>query len=185
MGQQKWSENNTGNVWRIVIGVNSSCRPLHELALAGPLLLHPPHPAHGPDVLHARDAALPAVKGKAAWGRGSAAIPARTRRSHRMGVCPHWRCMWWTGESAASGKSTLRVSSEMMRWFLCSPTGIQLPLVGSEGPWCVQTTDNRHHADGVSADDRHQWHHVLRGEHFWTGTLWGEESFRRLCLFVF
>lgn len=50
----------------ILIAANSSCRSFHELALAGHLLLHPPCATHGPDVLHARDATLPAVKGKEA-----------------------------------------------------------------------------------------------------------------------
>lgn len=113
LGHEKWSENKTWNVWRIVIGVNSSCRSFHELALAGHLLLHPPDTAHGPDVLHAGDAALPAVEGEEARGGGSAAIPARTRRSHRMGVCPHWRRMWRTGEfTAAKVKSWF-----ILRWW--------------------------------------------------------------------
>lgn len=68
---------------------DSSCRSLLGLALAGHLLLHPAHAADGPDVLHARDATLPAVEGKEARGRGGAAVPAGTRRPHRMGVRPH------------------------------------------------------------------------------------------------
>lgn len=113
-------------MWRILTGANSSCRYFHELALAGHLLLHPPHAAHGPDVLHAGDAALPAVKGEEARGGGSAAIPARTGRPHRMGVRPHWRRVWWTGESKKPrGDARSRLS---LRWWR---DGLAVYLQGS------------------------------------------------------
>lgn len=73
----------------ILNGVNSSCRSLPGLALAGDLQLHPAYAAHGLHVLHAGDAPVPAVKGQEAGGRGGSTLPARTRRPHRMGVRPH------------------------------------------------------------------------------------------------
>lgn len=65
----------------------------------------------------------------------------------------------------------------------CLPAGIQLPLVRYKRPWCLQAAGNRRHADGISADDGHQRHHVLCWEHFWTGTFWGEDSFFHLVCF--
>ena len=55
-------------------------RSVPGLALAGDLLLRPPHAADGVYVLHARDASLPAVPGKEARGRGGAALPAGAGR---------------------------------------------------------------------------------------------------------
>lgn len=170
---------------RILIGVNSPCRSVCGLALAGHHLLHPTHTADAPDVLHAGDTALPSVQGKEAWGRGGAAIPARTRCSHWMGVCPHWRCVWRAGESTMVNPQGQACSWFSLRWWnvCCLPAGIQFHLIRSEGPWCLQAADNWRHADGIPADDRHQWHHVLRWEHFWTGTFSGEESFNHfLCV---
>lgn len=56
---------------------NAPRRSFLGLALAGDLLLHPAHAAHGLHVLYARDAALPAVQGQEARGRGGPALPAR------------------------------------------------------------------------------------------------------------
>lgn len=51
----------------LILGyVNSSCRSLPGLALARDLLLHPANAADGLHVLHARDAAVPAVTGQEA-----------------------------------------------------------------------------------------------------------------------
>lgn len=118
----EWPKNNIRNAWGILIGGISCCRSLHGLALAGHLLLHPAHTADGPDVLHAWDAALPAVKGQEAWGRGGVAVLAGTRRPHRMGVRPYWRWMRWTGESTegdASGSDMHLIQSWIVPLFTC------------------------------------------------------------------
>lgn len=159
------------------------CRALRGLALAGHLLLRPAHAAHGPHVLHAGDAALPALQQKEARGGGGAAVPAGAGRSHRVGVRPHWRRVRRTGERTG-GLKRRGLSLLILVWdaemFRRLPAGIQLPLSRSEGPWRLQAAGDRRHADGVSANDRHQCHHVLRWDHFWAGTFWGEEPLH-LC----
>lgn len=133
----EWPKNNIWNAWGVLIGGIFSCRSLHGLALAGHLLLHPAHTADGTDVLHAWDAALPAVKGKEAWGRGGVAILAGTRRPHRMGVCPYWRCMRWTGESTegdASGSAVHLIQSEMVKCAAVYLQGSSFHLLDMKDP---------------------------------------------------
>lgn len=77
----------------LLSSVNSSCRSLRGLALAGDLCLHPAYTADGLHVLHARDAPVPAVTGQEAGGRGGSTLPARSGSPRRMGVCTHRGCL--------------------------------------------------------------------------------------------
>lgn len=153
---------------------NVSCRSFLGLALAGDLLLHPAHAAHGLYVLYAGDAALPAVEGQEARGWGGPALLARTRRAHRVRMRPHWRRLWWNGE-CLTNKQGLRGWNAVVLYRLpaCLLPGLQFPAVWLDGPRRLQAPGDWRHADGVSADDGNQRHHVLRWEHFRTGSFQG------------